>query len=351
MYRLYIIKIFLFVNICFWHNAAFCQNISDSYISLNLENSLGRGINLGNQLDESRQKIWSIYPKDDYFKIIKSVGFDFVRIPIRWGLNFDRKTKKIDAFFLSRVDHVINMALKQNLKVIINIHHYQRDIVDGWGDKDRLVFLALWRQLSKHYAKYPNNVFFELLNEPARQLSPEHWNYWITQAIDIIRKHNKSRKIIVSPAGMGNIESLQYLKLDKNKKNLILTVHYYYPFEFTHQGAYWVNSSDQWLGMTWPTSKNNIDNIITMFLLTKKFAKKLGFNEVLLGEFGTYYKTDKISRANWTKSVRQSAEEFGFSWAYWDFDTDFGIFERNTEVWDCELLKALIPKTRCDFGS
>ena len=93
MYRLYIIKIFLFVNICFWYNAAFCQNISDSYISLNLENSLGRGINLGNQLDESRQKIWSIYPKDDYFKIIKSVGFDFVRIPIRWGLNFDRKTK------------------------------------------------------------------------------------------------------------------------------------------------------------------------------------------------------------------------------------------------------------------
>ena len=35
---------------------------------------------------------------------------------------------------------------------------------------------------------------------------------------------------------------------------LILTVHYYNPFQFTHQGAEWSAGSRAWLGATWDGS-------------------------------------------------------------------------------------------------
>ena len=44
---------------------------------------------------------------------------------------------------------------------------------------------------------------------------------------------------MIGPANWNSINSLNTLEIP-NDENLIITVHYYSPFEFTHQGASWV---------------------------------------------------------------------------------------------------------------
>lgn len=64
---------------------------------------------------------------------------------------------------------------------------------------------------------------------------------------------------------------------------------------------------------------------------------------IFIGEFGAYEKADMASRILWTKKVRESAEARGFSWAYWEFASGFGVYDPNTNQWRDNLLQALIP--------
>ena len=63
----------------------------------------------------------------------------------------------------------------------------------------------------------------------------------------------------------------------------------------------------------------------------------------LAGEFGTIYRAPEDSRIRWTTFVRKQAEARGFSWSYWDFAAQFGVYDPDAETWRRDLLKALIP--------
>jgi len=45
----------------------------------------------------------------------------------------------------------------------------------------------------------------------------------------------------------------------------------------------------------------------------------------------------------WTSTVRAEAEKRDFSWAYWDFGTDFAVYNLATKEWREPILRALIP--------
>jgi endoglucanase len=64
---------------------------------------------------------------------------------------------------------------------------------------------------------------------------------------------------------------------------------------------------------------------------------------VLLGEFGAYSTAEMASRFRWTNFVRQSAEQHGFAWAYWEFVAGFGVYDPIKLQWRHGLLNALIP--------
>jgi endoglucanase len=61
-----------------------------------------------------------------------------------------------------------------------------------------------------------------------------------------------------------------------------------------------------------------------------------------LGEFGAYSKADMQSRINWTTFIREEAESRGISWAYWEFGSGFGVYDRAAQRWNEGLLRALI---------
>ena len=50
------------------------------------------------------------------------------------------------------------------------------------------------------------------------------------------------------------------------------------------------------------------------------------------------------SRARYTAYVARTAERLGFSWAYWQFDSDFIVYDIDKEQWVTPILNALIDK-------
>src|SRR5262249_3410731 len=151
----------------------------------------------------------------------------------------------IDPKFAERVDWAIEQALKNKLNIIVNVHHYGE--MDAKPDEhfDRL--LSFWKQIAARYQKQPASVYFELLNEPHDKLTEEKWNAMIRKLLSVVRELNPTRPVIVGPGQWNSIRALDKLALPDDP-NLILTVHYYDPFQFTHQGASWAKGADNWKG-------------------------------------------------------------------------------------------------------
>lgn len=66
---------------------------------------------------------------------------------------------------------------------------------------------------------------------------------------------------------------------------------------------------------------------------------------IYLGEFGAYDKAPMESRIRYTDSVCRTAEKMGWSWGYWQFDSDFIAFDVKSGQWVEPILKALIPNS------
>lgn len=302
---------------------------------------LGRGVNLGNALEAPREGEWGVMLQGEYFQLIKSAGFDAVRIPIRWSAHAaPTEPYTIAPAFFERVDWAVDQALSRELLVVINVHHYEKIMESPAEHEER--FLALWEQIADHYKAYPDDLLFEILNEPHDRLTSDLWNQFLKEAISTIRETNPDRTIVVGPAGWNSINALGNLELPADDRHIIVTVHYYNPFHFTHQGAEWVSGSNAWLGTTWQGTDLEKRMVIGDFDMAAAWA---GANDrpIYLGEFGAYGKADMDSRVLWTDFVARQAEERGMSWAYWEFCAGFGVFDKSRGQWNDGILEALIP--------
>jgi endoglucanase len=303
---------------------------------------LGRGVNLGNALEAPQEGEWGITLQEEYFDLIKDAGFDAVRIPIRWSAHAAQSAPyTIDPSFFERVDWAIDQALSRDLRAVINIHHYEEMMEGPEEHKER--FLALWKQIADHYKGSPADLLFEVLNEPNSGLGASTWNKILVEAINTIRDTNPNRTIIVGPGNWNNVGMLGFLELPEDDDNIIVTVHYYDPFQFTHQGAEWVDGSNPWLGTPWQGTPAEEKAITRALDAAASWAEKHN-RPIFLGEFGAYSTADMDSRARWTSFVARQAEERGMSWAYWEFGAGFGVYNRAKRAWNTQILDALVPQ-------
>jgi endoglucanase len=307
--------------------------------------TLQRGINLGNMLEAPNEGEWGLFVEEEYFDLIQEAGFDFVRLPVKWfahtkdvGHNDGDAGHEIIPEFFTRVDEVVGWALKRDLKIIIDFHHYDELMANPNLDQ----FLFMWEQIAEHYQDSPSEVIFELLNEPHDKMDAALWNTYIDYGLMVIRESNPTRDVIVGPVNWNAYDSLPALEIPQDE-HLIVTFHYYLPFQFTHQGAEWVEGSDPWLGTTWDATDSEKAEISAHFDSVAEWAERHNNIRILLGEFGAYSKADMASRIRWTEFVAREAERHGFAWAYWEFASGFGIYDPEAGVWREELLRALIP--------
>lgn len=301
--------------------------------------ALGRGINLGNALEAPEEGEWGVVLQPRFFELIRAAGFNSVRIPIRWSAHtLESEPFTIDDDFFKRVDWAIAQSLENDLMVMINLHHFEEIFERPFDEQQK--FLSIWRQISERYQDQPKEVLFEILNEPHVALTAELWNQLLPQALEIIRENNPYRTVVIGAAEWGGVPGL--LKLDiPDDDNLIVTVHYYEPFQFTHQGAEWVDGSDAWLGTSWDGTEEENRAISNHFqqIVDWGIQRNVPIN---IGEFGAYNKADSPSRGRWTASIVEFALENDMSYHYWEFASGFGIYNAGNDTWDNDLLNALI---------
>lgn len=162
------------------------------------KSALGRGINLGNALEAPNEGEWGVTLKAEYFATIKKADFDTVRLPVRWSAHAANEAPfTIDKKFAERVDWAIGQALKNDLNIIVNMHHYGE--TDAEPDKHLPRLTAIWKQLASSYKDRSARVHFELLNEPHDQLTEAKWNVMIPTLLAAVRESNPSRPVIVGP--------------------------------------------------------------------------------------------------------------------------------------------------------
>ncbi|HTY88823.1 MAG TPA: glycoside hydrolase family 5 protein, partial [Candidatus Acidoferrum sp.] len=300
---------------------------------------LGRGVNV-----LGYDPIWDSFAqgrfKQRYFKMIKDGGFDTLRV----NLYPFRHMGPAPDFTLSNswwrtTEWVVTNALAANLNVILDFHEYEITGKDAASNKAK--FLAFWRQVAPHFRNAPDRVLFEILNEPNGQMTPELWNQTLAEALAIIRASNPTRTVVIGPAFWNSIDHLAELKLPEADRNLIVTVHYYKPMAFTHQGAPWVQPTPK-LGAVWQGTPEERAAIEADFNKAQAWAKQQN-RPILLGEFGAFDKGEMPSRVRWTDYISRTAEKEGWSWAYWQFDSDFIVYEIGKEQWVEPIHQALIP--------
>jgi hypothetical protein len=241
--------------------------------------------------------------------------------------------------FLDRIQEVVDTALKYGLHIIVNMHHHETLYEDPAGQKDR--FLSQWDQIANRFKDYPDSLLFEVLNEPHGNLTPALWNEYFSDALSEIRKTNPTRIVLMGTAEYGGLGGIVHLQIP-NDEYLILTVHYYNPFNFTHQGAEWVGpQSNEWLGTEWSDTEADREAVASDFNYALEYSET---NQIPLhvGEFGAYEKADLDSRTRWTTFLARWFEQQNMSWAYWEFSAGFGIYDPSTKQYVTSLVDALL---------
>ncbi|GEM78094.1 glycoside hydrolase family 5 protein [Vibrio superstes] len=327
------------------------------------ESFLGRGINMGNFFESpSYEGEWNggltIQASD--FDNIASHGFASVRIPVRWNAHaLENAPFTIDAAFLSRVQQVVDEAIQEDLRVIINTHHYNEMFYNkGEFQHHRERLNAIWNQLAIHFPldEYPEDkLVFELLNEPHEEVGVDEWNLLIDDLTSLLWTDNADtqnnslgqRKIMIGTADWGGPFKLPALKLpqESTPDNTIITVHFYEPFKFTHQGAEWVDGANKWAGMRWlgtDAEKQTLYNYLDAVSDWNNVQGR-GF-EINIGEFGVYSKVSKPEdQRAWTAFIARESEKRSFSWHYWEYSSGFGAYDPYAKQWRSALIEGLIP--------
>lgn len=278
--------------------------------------------------------------QEKHFRLLKETGFNSVRINLHPFRSMDAANKwALRDSWLEVLDWAMKHAQEQGLMAILDLHEFNAICRNPEANKDK--FLAFWQQISSRCQTAPSSVMFEILNEPSQKLTPEMWNGYLREALAIIREKNLSRTVIVGPAFWDSVDHLNELELPKSDRNLIVTVHYYKPMEFTHQGAPWTNQRDK-LGVDWLGTPEQLSAIEREFDKVSAWAKEHN-RPIYLGEFGAYDKAPMEFRARYTFSVARAAEERSWSWVYWQFDSDFILYDAKRDTWIEPILRALIP--------
>lgn len=323
-----------------------CHSVSSQ--ACDIHKMLGRGVNLGGMLEAPQEGQWGVKYDKNFAEIIAQ-QFNHVRLPVNWSNHASTDSSaKLDEDFARRVDAIINSLLEKNLFIVVNIHGYSQLYGDKvtYGEKvvsETVVeqrFYNLWKQLSARYKKYPNKVIFEILNEPhGKVINSQHWNEMIAKTLELIRVDNPDRIVMFGPTGYNSQRDLAKLKVP-NDQNLIIEVHSYEPFHFTHQGI-------RYMPIELPVGVKCCDEKQTQTINYELNQAHLwsiytGY-PIYLGEFGSYKLADIESRANFARLIRSKSESLNIPWAYWDFSSDsFGLFDTKSNTWNPRLFDALI---------
>lgn len=322
---------------------------------------LKRGMNLGNGWEATPGQGWDVKFTTHDIDRIADEGFDHVRVPVAWHFRMKEADGgiEIDPAFLAEIDPVLRRAIDRKLHVMLNWHHFDDLTRDPAAHRAR--FIAGWRAIATHFKDWPEGLSFELLNEPHGPLGGDTLNALYQDTVSALRAIGARRTLVVSPGQWGNFRELERLRLPDDDDGIIVTIHCYDPFHFTHQGAGWVDLAAL-RGVIYPgppetplqlpaalAENGGVRGFVDAYNrqpaatnpagprpirealdFAREWSQRFG-RPVHLGEFGAYQAGDEASRRRYLRDVRALAEERAIPWALWEWKAGFGYWDPSAD--------------------
>ena len=319
-----------------------------------------RGINLSMwyaQASDYSAKRLTTYITADDFRLIKSLGFDHVRLSINpEPMMAGGKPDALDPEAIARLDKTVADITATGLVVILDTHP-EPAFMDALAHGDQSVanLITYWTTFATHYANTdPSKVYFEVLNEPHSD-DVYRWAGIQASVIPAIRAVAPKHTIIATGAKWGGVEGLKLLDPVRDD-NVIYSFHDYDPMTFTHQGASWVGETVKPLRkVPYPSTESNVTPLLDLET-TDQGKKDLAWYgkqhwdakkvdeeitamadwgaknhvPVWCGEFGVYREyAEPGPRAAWLHDMRESFEAHKIGWSMWDYQGGFALVNKD----------------------
>jgi aryl-phospho-beta-D-glucosidase BglC (GH1 family) len=331
---------------------------------------MGLGWNLGNSLDATggsgldTETSWS-NPKTTQALIdkVKSLGFNTVRVPVSWGKHVSGDNYTIDSAWLARVKEVVDYCYKNDMYVILNIHHDTKSSASASGagyyprssaySSSEKFVTSVWSQMAEYFKDYDYHLIFETLNEPRLIGTGYEWwfNKWnipseVKDAIDCINKLNQKAvdtirdtgsnnrgRLIMCPGYDASIDgaTVSGFKLPTdisgNKNRIAVSVHAYSPYNFAMN----IDTSN---GATSTYSSYIKDELKNLFSTLKSNFRDKGI-PVVIGEFGSTDKNNTAERVKWATDYTALAKKNKIPCVLWD-NNAFAVYNGSSIVLNSE---------------
>lgn len=314
---------------------------SQMKIGWNLGNSLD-SVNDGLTIESSPKKFAESWgnpePTTELIDAVKAGGFNTIRMPVTWypHLYLENGEYKVEDKWMAYVKKFVDYAYKQDMFVILNMHHENFIDVSQFTDdtlKDATQKLTgVWTRLSEEFKDYDQKLIFEGMNEPRERENPSNtewgdgdtnsWNY-INKLnkvfVDTVRGQgssaNKERLLMLPGYHAGNSSvTIRAIDVPSDAGNVALSVHAYSPYFFCADTSQYANH-------TYPgKSGYNVDyrqELETMFNSFKSIIAEKNV-PIIMGEFSASDFDNTESRVNWAKDYLSMAKDAGIPCVLWD---------------------------------
>ncbi len=351
------------------------------------------------------------------FDELHRIGFDHMRVPLDMGplmQGDERQRRKI----LDDLLAVIAAIHRHGLNVLVTLfppslhHELPETYLDGLDGPKFRIYAAMVERVAAALASVNTGVVaLEPMNEPqskCRVRFGTDWTAYQEVMVERIRGIAPNLPLFLTGGCWSNIEGIVVLDTDllRDRRNFV-SVHFYYPFLFTHQGATWTMPYlAGTIGVPFPASAGSLDD--TLSLTRARFRtvtlapgvdrqaaeakaeseirryfqeaqgpaqigqwmnqvadwqarQRVDSDRIVFTEFGAMKQTiegveiDRASRARWLRDTSAAIESHGWGWtAFVLRDDPFGLYVRESDRDpDPRLMRALrldVPETAAKSG-
>lgn len=277
-------------------------------------------------------------PDERALDFLAAQGFNFARIPTDyrfWVHDFDYLHP--DQAVFAAFDRYLAACSARGIHMSLNIHRgpgycINRNDLERhnlWLDQEAQDgFVFQWETFARRYRGVPaDQLSFDLLNEP-----PGVGQYGLTRAnhaalirrtVAAIRAIDPQRAIVIDGLGGGHLAMPELADL-----GVVHSGRGYQPMPVSHhQARWWPGHADapapEYPGQRWEGRVWNRETLREFYQPWR--AVQAAGAAVHIGELGCYNKTPNPIALRWFADLFAIYREFGWGFALWNFEGDFGI--------------------------
>ena len=319
---------------------------ADTMTAFEITENMKIGWNLGNTLDakagdedgnelahagvESETSWGCPKANQQLFDSLKAKGFNTVRVPTTWFQHLD-ENNNIDPAWMARVKEVVDYGIKNDMYVILNVHHEnwinRSDFANAY-DQMQPKLMKIWTQIATEFKDYDQHLIFECMNEPRAVATNHEW--WAAEAVpecDVINKlehdfvdlirgmdgpYSKTR-LLMLPGYCASAEKQFLEAIDVPDDDFVaISVHAYTPYDFTMSTK--VEDHSVFAGTKYSQQLSDILSGIRQTFIEKDIP-------VVIGEMGTSNFNNTQARVDWTTQYFTTTKKYGIPCCLWDNNT------------------------------